>query len=454
MAPPPTYTWLTFGDAITALKGRLYNSNFYTDDELYRYFFEALRYWNALTESYRLDYTFQGAGWTNFGTQVGSPRFRIVNDAAMITEMQLMLLEPPTGLGPWTGTPQFNLAAMQSTLQKRTNEFIQATRSNMAQLIPIPSVPNTSRNYFPDTVLSPERIRFLPAAAFPPNHTLTREDTQSFQFFNPNYSQDPGYPNAWSVASEPVLAFDVDTVPTTPGAYDPIVLMSAPPPSGTTTPALLGVPDDWSFITKYGALADLLAREPESTDRVRSQYCLQRFTLGMEMMQHSNWMLQANIDNVPVDTPSLFDQDWTAPEWEEDPNQWPVFVQGGIDFAYIFTPDSVSAGYGGGGYGDGGFGGSALHSCNVTLVANMPVSFDPAAFVQIPRDVADVVLGYAQRLCDFKRIGYDFTQSEYLEKDFYRAAASTNKRLLDLGIFVDILYSAGMKENVEETSKA
>ena len=83
----------------------------------------------------------------------------------------------------------------------------------------------------------------------------------------------------------------------------------------------------------------------------------------------------------------------------------------------------------------------------------MPIPTAPTDFVQIPRDVADVILGMAQRIATFKQMGFDFTQTDYLEKDFYRAAAATNKRMLELGIFNDILYSAGMKENIEETSR-
>jgi hypothetical protein len=444
----PQYSWWTNADALTALRGRLYNSNYYTDDELQRYFNESLRLWNALTESYRSDFIFSAGGWINFGSYAGSPRLRSVTDEQLITEMQLMLLENPTGLGPWTGTPQFNLAAMQSTLSKRQNEFIQATRSNMAQLVPIQTLANVQRNYLPDTVLSPERIRFMPAQTLP-NHTLLREDTQSFQYFQNSYNQEPGFPEAWSVASEPVLAFDVDKAPTDPGAYDVIALLSGP--QFGSSPSLLGVPDDWSMILKYGALADLLAREPEATDRVRSQYCLQRFTLGIQMMQHSNWFLQAAINNFPVDTPDLYDQDWTEPEWEDNQDLWPVMVQGGIDFVKIAP---FGTGFGFGGFGGGPFGGTSTPpSCAVTLVANMPIPAAPTDFVQISRDVADVILGMAQRIASFKLGGFDFTQTEYLEKDFYRSAAATNKRLLELGIFNDILYSAGMKENIEETSR-
>lgn len=441
----PQYSWTTLAQTRAALRGRLFGARFWTDAELDIYIREALRTWNALTEQWKVDFVFSSAGWTDFGAIAGSPRLRTVTDVDIYTEMQYMLLEPPTGGGAWTGTPQFNLAQMQFTLQKRRDEMIQATGCNMQHLIPLATIPGTRRNQLPDTVLEPHRFRFLPATDFPPNRTMTREDTQAFQYFEPDYLQtDDRYPSSWSVGSELPLAFDVNDAPSVPGAYDLIVLQSGPifnPPAAT----LLGVPDDWSWVAKWGSLADLLSREPEATDRERAAYCLKRYLDGLEIMKQSNWMVQANINNVPVDTPSLFEQDFTSPEWEDNPNIWPVMVQGGIDFANVAP---FGTGFGGGGFGGGPFGGGNPVSCDVTLVGNQPVPLVDGDYVQVAKDVMDVILAYAQRLCSFKMGGYDFAQTEYMEKDFFRAATETNDRLSKIGLYNDVLNSQGQRETV------
>jgi hypothetical protein len=62
--------------------------------------------------------------------------------------------------------------------------------------------------------------------------------------------------------------------------------------------------------------------------------------------------------------------------------------------------------------------------------------------------VWDVVLSYAQHLATFKQGGDTFAATTTLYKDFQRAAAETNSRLLELGIFADVLNTEGQRQNV------
>lgn len=421
---PQPFSWITNAQALAALSGRLYGSAMWSNpSELQIYLNDALRTWNGYTEQWNQDFVFDAvSGWTNLGTLAGSPRLRTVTDAQIYTQMQYMLLEPPTGAGTWTGTKQFNLAEFRSTLQKRRDELIQATNCNMANFT-VTTTPGTRRNPFADNVLEPQRMRFVPAGGFGTPNTLTREDTQAFQYFEPNYLQTDSTPQSWSVASESPLSFDVDNAPNVPGSYDIVGLQSGPsfaPPSAT----LLGVPDDWSPLLKWGALADLLNREPEATDRERASYCLKRFTDGLKIMKQSNWLIQANLDGVACDTPSMFEMDSYSPEWEVT-GGWPTLVNGGMDFVQAVTlPQSV----------------------NVTLVGNQPLPSAPDDYVQVSRDVFDVILSYAQSLAMFKLGGLDWQAAFSLERDFNRAATETNSRLLNLGIFTDVLKSEGQRE--------
>jgi len=480
-----TYTWLTLSQALSALQGRLANSTFWSSGELTVYIQSALRTWNALTEQWKQDFTFTGtAGWYNTGTRTGSPRLRTVTDANLYTQMQYMLLEAASGGGAWGGTSQFDLPSLQYALMRRRDEVIQAAACNL-NVITIPSTPGVRRNVFPDTTLEPVRIRFFGATAlttataasgsqmlavtsaagiaigqtvagtnlapgtfvtgvagtavsislptigslssttvqFFSVLTLTREDTQAFQYFEPNYLQTAAFPQSWSVASEPPLAFDTDNAPLVNGSFDAVVLQSGPtfaPPANS----LLGVPDDWSWLPMVGALGDLLGSGEERTDPARAQYCLQRFVEGLKIFRQSNWLVQANIDGVPVDTPSMFEQDTFSPEWQTNGLAWPTLTQAGMDLV---------AGAGG---------------INVTLVGNQPVPILPGDFLQVSRDVWDVVLSYAQHLATFKQGGDTFAATTTLYKDFQRAAAETNSRLLELGIFADVLNTEGQRQNV------
>ena len=81
----------------------------------------------------------------------------------------------------------------------------------------------------------------------------------------------------------------------------------------------------------YGALADLLSEEPESTDRQRAAYCAKRYEDGLKMLRLSNWMNQALIDGAVADTPSLEKKDRWSIGWQEDAGSIPCVVTDGID---------------------------------------------------------------------------------------------------------------------------
>ncbi len=428
-----TYSWLTLSTAIGALQTRLGSSVFWPVAEAQSYLYQSLREWNGLTEQWKLPFTFSATPatpWYNTGTLAGSPRLRTLTDATLYTQMQLMLLEPPTGAGAWTGTNQFTLAQMQYALQRRTQEVIQAAGCNIAQLAPLASIPGTVKTVLPDTVLEPRRIRFVPTPAFGSPITLTREDTQAFQFFKPGYlgSQPSTGPQSWSVASEPPLSFDVDAAPNVPGTYDVLALNSGPtfaPPAST----LLGVPDDFAYVPMWGALADLLGGESEQTDRARSLYCMKRFNDGIRIMRESNWLVNANINGVPCDTPSLAEQDLYSVEWENNTGVWPAVIQTGMDFVGVCPGVSQNVG--------------------LTLVGNAPILDATGTYVQVSRDDWATVLNYAQRLATFKMGGSDFAQTAEFEQDFYRTAQFTNSRLRDMGLFADMLNTEGERQDKE-----
>lgn len=429
---PLRYSWLTFGQAKTALAQRLANVSFWTDAERGVYLTESLRTWNAFTEQWLVDYKMTATPsqvWYNLGTFPGSPRFRTVTDVDLYTTMQYHLLEPPTG-GVWTGTTQFALTDLRQALQRRCQEVIQSTGCNLSNFT-VPSVTNTFRTEFPDDTLEPRRIRFIPASSDYPPVTFTREDTQAFDFFEPDHWQTNDMPQSWSIASEPPLAMDVDVAPSVNGYYDVVALVSGPafnPPASS----LLGMPDDWSWVAKWGAMADLLSRESEATDRNRANYCLRRYTEGIEIMNASGWLRYANQGTVPCDTPSMDEADnYTNPDWQENPNAWPAVVNAGMDFIAVcpvVTSDTLGVGF--------------------SILGNMPIPTDDGEFMQISRDAWDVVLGYAQRLAAFKQGGDEFASTENLEKDFYRFAAATNSRLAKIGIFNDVLREQGRRQDV------
>jgi hypothetical protein len=431
----PNFSWLTWLQARQALAARLADASnvFWTDSENGLYLAEALRTWSALTEQWNADFAFTAnlAGqWYDLSQIANSPRIRTLNDTYLFTVMEYQLLEPPSG-SVWTGTSQFNIADFAGALQRRRDEMIQASGCNLHQLPFQRATVNVRRTIFNDSTLEPRRARFLPDSGNGSPVTLTREDTLAFDRFEPDHLQTSALPQAWSVITGPPLAMDVDLGPSVTGGYDVISLQSGVPFAPPATTAL-AVPDDWSWLAKWGAMADLLGAESERTDRQRAAYCLERYVTGLEIMKQSNWLVSGLINGLPVDTVSVREMDGISPEWQNDANAWATLVQAGMDLLAVAPTPTTTAGV------------------SLILVGNAPIPAADGDFVQVSRDVFDVILDYAQVLAAFKMGGEDFMQTKSLEQNFYRLAMEQNKRLSKMGLFADTVHMEGKRQNITQ----
>jgi hypothetical protein len=438
LAPAPygrIYTWLTFGDAKQQLAQRLADvgNRFWTDVECGIYIIEALREWNVLTNTWNSEFTFEAPItadqiWYNLSSLVASPRSRTVTDSEVFETMRYHLLEPPTG----DMTGQFTQEDFTQALQRRRDELIQASACNMAN-IQISATPNQRSAFLPDTNLEVTRARFVDVTGAA--NTMYREDNLAFEYYQPGYLQAPSdVPNAYDLVSSPPLSLDVDVPPANAGEYDLVVLQAGTvltPPTVT----VLGLPDDFCWVAKWGALADLLGRESEATDRLRADFCLKRYMDGMKLLSKSSWMLLAQLGGIPVDTPSLAEMDQYAPEWDSDPTAVESLVTCGIDF-FAVSPVPPA---------------DAPVSVFLNVVGNAPIPTVDNDYVQVARDAWDAVLSYAQFLSTFKCGGSEFASAKDLEATFISTAAATNSHLQAMGIFSDVLDAQGHRqERVQE----
>jgi hypothetical protein len=195
------------------------------------------------------------------------------------------------------------------------------------------------------------------------------------------------------------------------------------------------MPDDYTPFVKWGAIGDLLNGEPEATDTQRAEYCMNRFADGLTLMRAMPWLLWAEIDGVLVDTPGMVEMDQYAYGWDFSAyGTWPLgrqaLVVAGIDF--VGTSPVFTAGG---------------HSVGLNVVANAPIPTQDTDYVQVSRDVFDLILDYAQHISAFKQGGQEFQQTYPLLKNFAQAAMQTNKRLAALGLFRDALLTEGNRQD-------
>jgi hypothetical protein len=434
------YNYITFQQLQSALLQRLQDTSgvFTTPTEVGLYLIEALQVLNANTSIWNaqfvLDWT-PGSGWQSLN-QTGSPRIRTITDTQIYTQMQYQLMEPPTG-SVWTGTNQFNITNLSQALQYRRDELLLASGANMVQITNIPSPVAGTSTTLPDTVLNLRRVRWIPSSLvnYQTPYTLWREDIESANAYGDTLSIQVGTPESWLITADAPLTFDVSMTPNTPGMWDLLAMESgvtlSPP-----TPNILGLPNDWCWVAKYGALADCLSNSPEASDPLRAKYCLDRYQRGMKAMLNLPWLIQASVANLPVDTISYVEMDAYSQSWETEgnPND-PNIIVGGMDFVAIapfVAPQSPTV------------------SSVLTVVGNAPIPNLPTDQIQLSRDGVEAVLNYAQHISMFKCGGADFQATLPLYKQFEDYCAVQNKRYAALGIFrPDMLMEGNRGDEID-----
>lgn len=434
------YQWLQFVTARQQLAARLYDSNnyFWSDAENGLYITEALRFFNSLTWTWKTDFAYNSSGpqqgkiWNSLGYLNGSPRARTVTDTDIYTMMEYHLLEPPSG-GTWTGTPQFSIADFSGALQRRRDEINQIVNCNCT-LLTVPSIPNQHRYQLPTNILALLRTRFIAQPLDPPTTTpgpvtLYRDDSLALEYYQPvTYQTASTLPETFAVSTEPPLSFDVNNPPNYAGNYECLV-SQAGNPFTPPTPLLLGIPDDLSMVAKWGALADLLGRESEATDRQRAAFCEKKYQEGLQLAVKIPWIMLAKINGQVADLPAFTSMDRYYPEWDSDPNFTGSVVTAGMDFIAAPVNDGVG----------------------VTVLGNAPVPVADDDYVQVSQSVWDAVLDYAQFLATFKLGGAEFQAALELETRFMQACMAENDRLIKLGLYSDYLVQrAGALDREQE----
>jgi hypothetical protein len=436
------FTYQTFAQVKTALALRLANPGkvFWTDTELGLYVIEALRTWQAFTAYWIDEYEFIYAGtstgtdWLNASQLPGTPRPYTQLNTDLYSMILYHLLEPqiaPDGI-TWLGTSQFSFDDLTGALERRQNEILALTGSNLVRPVPIVLTPNTRHIVLPDNFLDVRRVKYVPPRTptdFGPAQVLWRGDLASFGYFTAGFIQQRQNPRNYALSDVPPLELEVDFPPPNPGVMDMLVTLASSIPTPPGTQALV-IPDDWVWVAKWGMLMDILNKQSESRDEPRAEYCKTRYLEGVQLLQTAPWVVAANIENVPVNIESVMERDQYDPGWEYNANTRQGIIAAGLDtFAVAPLP--------------------GLHptsSVVLSLVQNAPVPALDADFVQVPRDTLDIILDYAEHLAMFKCGGSEFESTTTLFDNFRKAAMLANKRISNLGLYDDQMKREGRRQ--------
>jgi hypothetical protein len=343
MSQQAPYSYISFIQMRQQLAQRLYDptETFWNDAELGQYCIEALRTWNALANYWREDFNFSpvpGTVWYDIPSLANTLRPYTVTDAQLYPVMEYHLLEPATGVNPWTGSLQFSAADFIAAVQRRRDEILSQTDCTLNVRL-VPAV--AGRITLSDTVIDVRRMAYLPNPPGVP-FVLFPEDTWAEQSYNPRYLQTPagapGTPYAYLLSTQPPLSFDTDAPPSYAGNYE-LLTVEAGPALSASTPTTLLIPDDWTWVLKWGALADLLGRESVSGDPLRAQYCESRYQMGLKLMRSASALLSFRANNVPLQIDSVRDADLYNTTWQgQPPGPTTMAVHAGLNLVAMNPP--------------------------------------------------------------------------------------------------------------------
>lgn len=446
-----TYNYITLAQAKAQLAMRLYDPTmqFWTAAELGDYILESLRTWNALTGYWRSDFTFPPVAlttWYDIPSLANSTRPITQRDTDIYRLLEYHLLEPATGVNPWTGSSQFSASDLIDAVNRCQDELLSLTGCTVTQR-------NVSaiagRIELPDTVIDVRRMAYLPTTLgtpysfgaysaglyggtpLPSGSVVWPEDTWAEQSFNRDYTIRPaGTPSQYLMTTQPPISFDTDRPPAFAGSYDLLTVESGNA-FGPTVAMPLSVPDDWAHVVKWGALADLLTRESNARDPLRAKYASQRYRMGVKLLSAAPAILAARLGNVPLDIDAVRSADLYRTGWQaEAPGQPNAMLTSGLNrFALAPIPDA------------------GTYSAMLTVVRNAPVPVADGDPVQVSRDDLDAVLDYAQHLAAVKMGGAEFTATMPLFSGFLDQAETYGLKLAEIAEFTSTIFGQSSRED-------
>src|SRR2546430_7747206 len=334
---PVNYSYRKYVDARQDLANRLYDPDkqFWSDAELGYYIKDALRTWNSLSNFFREEYPLNlqsSVVWydiTSAAVAPGTLRAFTLTDVDIYTGIEYHLLEPPLAGGLWIGSLQFSVADMLSAVQRRRDEILSNTGCTVTRKLI--DAPIQRRVYLTDSEIDIRRVAWLPTGSVFSNLPLWLDDSFSLQAFSRGYTLGKRVPSVYQKSSSPQLSFDVDYEPPVPGNYE-LLVVDAGSELSASAPSVLNIPDDYAWVLRFGALADLLSRESNAKDTLRAQYFNLRYEQGLALLLSSSAILSVRLKDTPLDIDSVYNLDNFRPNWQAEKAGEPdVLIKTGLN---------------------------------------------------------------------------------------------------------------------------
>ncbi len=432
------YSFITFAQAKTALAQRLNDPamQFWSDAELGTYIVESLRTFNALANFYRQEFLFSAQAnitWYDLTDIVNLPstlRPLTQTDADLLSAMLYHLLEPQSGGYPlvWAGSLQFNYSDLLNAIQQTRDEIMSETGCTITESL-VPALPG--RIFLADDTIDIRRVAWIPVTGQGYSlNVLNPSDLWADQAFDSGFPQNaPSVPLKYRRSTEPPLGFDVDPQPAVPGSYD-VLTVDAGATLSSMASTVLPIPDDWCWVAKWGALAQLFGRDGVAADGFRAQYCATRYKQGLAAMTSAPALIGARINNVPVFVEPITNGDSYNANWQgAAPGAPSALYYAGLNVVAL-SPAPSTAGY----------------SVTANVVRNMVVPTVNGDFIQAGRDDIGAILDESQHIAMLKCGGAEFIQTLPLHLNLLRRCALYNSKLAAESLYLEFLDGRGQDD--------
>jgi hypothetical protein len=404
-----------------ALAARLDDTGnvYWLDAENGLYCKEALRIWQSYTRYWLDSFPFNTAALSSpvdafydLTQQSGTLIPFTLMDTDLESELCYNLIEAQPAAGVWQGTDQFTIYDLTNALQRRRDQFLVETgmvlsRTLMTGIIP----PVGGRIPLPDNVIDVRRAAWLDTQSSLWN-VMWKSDEFTRQALQYSWFTSPGIPSEWSVVATPPVTLQLMSPPLNPGTME-LLTVNAGAPLNPAVGVLLGIPDDFAWVIRFGALADLLSQDGQARDPSRAQYCEQRWQEGILAARAYTSVEIAFLDGAPVPVSPLFSLDTMQPTWQNYSGPPASFALAGWNLLALSPiPDN-----------------NGPYSVAIDLVRNAPVPSADGDFIQLGREELDAVLDEAEHLAAFKMGGAEFQATMKGHANFRRMALIRNQRL-------------------------
>ena len=435
------YTTVTFGELKDALFERLGDRIFYGDAGTYSevgvYLKEAFRFWNALANFWRdriIITTTAGVPFYKISDTgvVVNPANLIVptlTDSDLTAEIMYHLLESqplqpdPIDVASWRGTDMFTMEWVRGALTRRRDQFLHETAITLQRELISGVISSEGRMNLPENLLDLRRVSWR---ALNGTHTnLWRMDEWEAKAQLPTWAFNPEpIPTSYSLILTPPIRIQFVPPPSLGGQIDTLSSRSG---TELTGGVLLGVPDDWAWAIKWGALSDLLSSEGQGKDQERAAYCEERFQQALEVARHDPEVLQGQVNGVPVTLIAFQDLDSGYPGWEDESGRpTEIAVQRDI-VALRPVPDGV-------------------YSITLDVLRPAPIPASDSDPVQFGPEIMDAILNYAHHIGSFKEGGAEFASTKLQMNNLIKLAADYNSKLSAMAVFREVLEDRSTRD--------